>query len=309
MAKGKFAVILIFFTSILTLYMGRIVFFKVVHGEEYETAAKQQQINRYDMIITPNRGSILDRNEQVLAISTAVYNVILDPLILAELSEKNVEVKNETINTLCEYFPELDSTVLNNYLKLNPETGKINLESHWKVLVKGISRDLKEELEDLDLAGVYYDQTTKRSYPLKSTACHLLGFIRGGSSWGIEHEYDDYMNGTTGRSFILYENGNDVTYQDYEAKDGDTVITTIDYTIQQYAEEVVAETYKKWPAQAVEAIVMDPNTGEIIAMAEETLFDLNNPSIPLEIETNPDFKLLWEAMTPEEQTNYLNTIC
>ena len=77
-----------------------------MHGAEFEAAAKNQQINRYDLVNAANRGSILDRNEQVLAVSTAVYNVVLDPLQLAE--EDDAKKTKKTFDTLCEYFPDLN---------------------------------------------------------------------------------------------------------------------------------------------------------------------------------------------------------
>ncbi|MDD3393875.1 MAG: penicillin-binding transpeptidase domain-containing protein [Anaerotignum sp.] len=303
--KNKITFILFVFIAVFGIFFGRVVYLKVVHGEEYETAAKNQQINRYDTVIAANRGSILDRNEQVLAISTAVYNVVIDPLVLAENKE---DEKEKTLTTLCKYFPELEYETLKGYITVNATTGQINLPNHWKYLVKGIDRALKDELEALNLKGVYYEQTSKRSYPLKTLGCHLLGFIRGGTQWGIEGQYNDYMVGTPGRSFILYDGADGVTYQDYPAQDGDTVITTIDYTIQQYAEEVVAETGAEWPAENIAAIVMDPTTGEIIALAESNSFDLNNPGTPLQVETDPAFKTEWEAKTDKEQMEYLNNM-
>lgn len=304
-ANGKFAFILFVFMAVFTTVFGRIVYLKAVHGEEYEAAAKNQQINRYDAVIAANRGSILDRNEQVLAISTAVYNVVLDPLVLAENKEAEQE---KTLTTLCQKFPELDYATLKGYITENPTTGKINLPNHWKYLVKEIDRSLKEELEEMKLKGVYYEKTTKRSYPLKTLGCHLLGFIRGDAQWGIEGKYGDYMVGTPGRSFILYDGADGVSYQDYPAKDGDTVITTIDYTIQQYAEEAVAETAAKWPSEHIASIVMDPNTGEVIALAESNPFDLNQPGTPLQTETDPAFKTAWEAKSSKEQMDYLNNM-
>ncbi len=304
-AKGKFAFILFAFIAIFTIFFARVVYLKAVHGEEYEAAAKNQQINRYDTVVAPNRGSILDRNEQVLAISTAVYNVVLDPLVLAENKEAEQE---KTLTALCEHFPELDYATLKSYITMNEATGEINLPNHWKYLVKEIDRELKEELEGLDLKGIYYEKTTKRSYPLKTLACHLLGFIRGDAQWGLEGKYNDYMVGTPGRSFILYDGADGVSYQDYPAQDGDTVITTIDYTIQQYAEEAVRETEAQWPAENIAAIVMEPNTGEILALAESHNFDLNNPSVPVEVETDAAFKAEWEAKSNKEQMDYLNNM-
>ena len=307
-ANGRFAFILFAFFAAFALMFGRVLYMKVVHGAEYEAAAKNQQINRYDITIPPNRGSILDRNNQVLAISTTVYNVALDSLQLAEVAELSPEEQEKTLTTLCEYFPELDYNTLKQYVTINPETGELYMNNHWKYLVKGIERSVKEELEAMNLKGVYFEKSSKRSYPLNSSACHLVGFTRGDAQWGLEGYYNSYMEGTPGRSFILYNGADSVVHQDYDAKDGDTIITTIDYNIQKIAEEVVAETAAEWSAKNVAAMVMDPYTGEVYAMAESHSFDLNNPNEIPEWETDITYTENWDQLSNEEQLNYLNTM-
>lgn len=307
-ANGRFAFILFAFFAAFALMFGRVLYMKVVHGAEYEAAAKNQQINRYDITIPPNRGSILDRNNQVLAISTTVYNVALDSLQLAEVAQQYPEEQEKTLTTLCEYFPELDYNTLKQYVTVNPETGELYMNNHWKYLVKGIERSVKEELEAMNLKGVYFEKSSKRSYPLNSSACHLVGFTRGDAQWGLEGYYNSYMEGTPGRSFILYNGADSVVHQDYDAKDGDTIITTIDYNIQKIAEEVVAETAAEWPAKNVAAMVMDPYTGEVYAMAESHSFDLNNPNEIPEWETDTKYTENWDQLSSEEQLEYLNTM-
>lgn len=307
-ANGRFAFILFAFFAAFALMFGRVLYMKVVHGAEYEAVAKNQQINRYDITIPPNRGSILDRNNQVLAISTTVYNVALDSLQLAEVAQQYPEEQEKTLTTLCEYFPELDYNTLKQYVTVNPETGELYMNNHWKYLVKGIERSVKEELEAMNLKGVYFEKSSQRSYPLNSSACHLVGFTRGDAQWGLEGYYNSYMEGTPGRSFILYNGADSVVHQDYDAKDGDTIITTIDYNIQKIAEEVVAETAAEWPAKNVAAMVMDPYTGEIYAMAESHSFDLNNPNEIPEWETDTKYTENWDQLSSEEQLEYLNTM-
>lgn len=306
--NGRFAFILFAFFAAFALMFGRVLYMKVVHGAEYEAAAKNQQINRYDITIPPNRGSILDRNNQVLAISTTVYNVALDSLQLAEVAQQYPEEQEKTLTTLCEYFPELDYNTLKQYVTVNPETGELYMNNHWKYLVKGIERSVKEELEAMNLKGVYFEKSSQRSYPLNSSACHLVGFTRGDAQWGLEGYYNSYMEGTPGRSFILYNGADSVVHQDYDAKDGDTIITTIDYNIQKIAEEVVAETAAEWPAKNVAAMVMDPYTGEIYAMVESHSFDLNNPNEIPEWETDTKYTENWDQLSSEEQLEYLNTM-
>ena len=251
---------------------------------------------------------MLDRNSQVLAISTTVYNIALDSIVLAEVAEKYPEEQEKTLTTLCEYFPELDYDTLKHYVTIDPATDAPYMNNHWKYLVKGIERSVKEELEALNLKGIAFEKSSKRSYPLNATACHLIGFIRGDAQWGLEGYYNDYMEGTPGRSFILYSGADSVEYLDYDAQDGDTVITTIDYNIQQLAEQVVAETAAEWPSKNVAAMVMNPNTGEIYAMAESHSFDLNNPSEVPEWETDTTYTEHWDELSNEEQLEYLNTL-
>ena len=192
---------------------------------------------------------------------------------------------------------------LQYHVTLNPTTNEINTPTHWKYLVKGVERSVKEKLEKEKLLGVYFEQTSKRSYPLKTLACHLIGF---NNTWGLEGYYNDEMTGIPGRSFILYQGADTVTYQDYAAEDGNTIVTTLDYTIQQYAEEAVAETMAQWPSQNVASLVMNPNTGEVYAMASANKFDLNDPDEPLAL-SDETFAETWNTMSDEEKSEYLNT--
>ena len=298
----KFTLILFVFMAILLVLFGRVAYWKVAHGAEFEQAVKNQQINRYDLVNAANRGSILDRNEQVLAVSTAVYNIVLDPLQLYE--ENDPEETTRTFTTLCKFFPELKMEDLQYHITLDPATNKINTPSHWKYLVKSVERSVKEDLEKEDLLGVYFEQTSKRSYPLKTLACHLIGF---NNTWGLEGYYNEEMTGIPGRSFILYQGADTVTYQDYAAEDGSTIVTTLDYTIQQYAEQAVAESMAQWPSNNVASLVMNPNTGEIYAMASANKFDLNDPDEPLAL-SDEAFTEGWNAMTDEDKSAYLNNM-
>lgn len=188
---------------ILTVLFGRVLYWKVVHGAEFEAAAKNQQINRYDLVNAANRGSILDRNEQVLAVSTAVYNVVLDPLQLAE--EDDAKKTKKTFEyPFANISPGFALRRFEYHITKNQETGKINTPTHWKYLVKGVERSVKEELEKKKLLGVYFEQSSKRSYPLKTVACHLIGF---NNTWGLEGYYNDEMTGTPGRSLYPVSGG------------------------------------------------------------------------------------------------------
>ncbi len=304
--KGRLYFAFFMFVITLTILGGRVYYWKTVKGAEYESRAKEQQINSYDVMVQANRGSIVDRNNQPFAVSTVVYNVILDSRVLSLKNAREdyrTTQQNKTFAALQEVFPDLDYDELRHGVQINPETGKPYTDNSWKVLAKKVDKEVKEALEEQDLIGVYFEQDTKRTYPLKTLACHIIGFIRGDSKSGIESYYDKYMTGTPGRSFIAYDGNSTAMRQEYDPKDGDTVVTTIDYTIQQYAEDIVKETAEQWPADAVGIIVMNPNTGEIYAMADSNAFDLNQPDEVLAM-SDEEFKETWDAMTEEEKLDY-----
>ena len=294
-ATGKLAFVLFVFVSALLGLSGRVYYLKTVHGEEYEIKAKTQQTSRYDKIIPPNRGSIVDRNKQVLAVSTTVYNIVLDARVLAQQEAPEQE---KTLKALTTTFPELNYNELKGYITVNPETKKPNLDSSWKYLVKKVDRSVKESLEEQQIKGVVYEKDSQRRYPMHTVACHLIGF---NGQLGIEMQYNTEMSGTPGRSFISYDGTNRAEQQDIAPKDGNTVVTTIDYTIQQYAEQVVEQAAAQFPCENTAALVMNPDTGEILAMADSRKFDLENPSQPLAISETQ-----WDSMSEEERSAYLN---
>lgn len=300
--RSKLLFVLFVFMFLLAGLIIRIYFLKTVRSSEYEAKAKTQQVSRYDTVVPANRGAIVDRNKQALAVSTTVYNIVLDS---RNLSEADTEEQEKTLRTLTEKFPELEYDKLKHYITINPETQKPYLDNHWKYLVKEVERDIKEELEKQSLKGIVYEKSTKRSYPLDTLACHITGFIRGDTRWGLENWYNQYMSGTPGRSFLTSDGGSLAIHQDYSPRDGDTIVTTIDYTIQQFAEDVVAETAAQWPSQNVAAMVMNPNTGEVYAMADSNVFDLNHPSQPLALK-DQEFKKSWNKMDNEQRMKYLN---
>ena len=157
----------------------------------------------------------------------------------------------------------------------------------------------------MDLKGVVFGADTKRSYPLGTVGSDVIGFIRGDSSWGIENKYDSVLSGVNGREFKTYDGGSTAVVETIDAKDGATVVTTLDYNIQQYAEQAVAEAVAEYQPEHAAILVMNPNTGEVYAMADSPTFDSNTPSDPTTVNTSEEFATQWAAMTDEEQLEYL----
>ncbi len=308
---------------ILFLCLGaRVYYLKIVKGAEYEQEAISQQITRFgDVTIPPNRGAIVDRNKQPLAVSTTVYNVAVDPVAMKELDDAYKEniangvkdaknVKEEVITALNEVIG-VDKDTLYDIFSVDEATGKLKYDGvRFKYVKKQISREEKEKLEALGIGSrtaVVFEKDTKRNYVMSTVASNVIGFIRGDTKFGIESKYDKELSGIAGRSFVTYDSNTSAVSKEILPEDGGTVVTTIDYTIQQYAEEIAQKALLDHNPDNVSVMVMNPNTGEIYAMAQGYTFDGNNPSDPLALTTNPAFQSKWEAMTDEEKYNYLNT--
>ncbi|MBR5467839.1 MAG: peptidoglycan glycosyltransferase, partial [Firmicutes bacterium] len=293
--KVRAGVAFILFVLMMIVLAGKVYYLKSNFGKEYETVAKNQQISRYDEMISPNRGSIVDRNNHPLALSTTVYNIVLDVRVLAEHDEKE-QVK--TCTALAEALG-LDYGTLKGYT-VKDASGKPALDTSWKVLAKQQTKEVKEALENQGLKGVVYQKDTKRRYPEGVMASQVVGFVRD-AMWGLEKQYNSEMSGVPGRSFITYNGSEGAVGQEIPAEDGNTVVTTLDYQIQKFAQEAADTAMADFNAEYTAALVMNPQTGEIIAMAQTPTFDLNDPTNPIGKEDEE-----WDALDENSQYEYLN---
>lgn len=290
-----FFMLIVFFILLISLFF-RVYYYKVVHGEEYEKQAKLRTVMSIDEKIAPNRGSIIDRNNHAFAVSTTVYNIILDANQLRELDKPEESLK--TVETLAKYLDK-DLEELKSYLELN---------TYWKIIEKMVDKETKELIEAENIRGVFYQKDTKRNYTFDTTASTVLGFMSGDNAWGLENKYNSYLTGDEGRTFITYENTALPTVRDINAVDGSTIVTTLDYVIQQYAEDAVAKAFEQFEPNNASVIVMNPKTGEILAMADSNTFNNNSPLIPIELYEDEAFTLDWESKENSERYDYLNEL-
>ncbi len=303
-AKGRLVFILFMLFLVFFALACRVLYLKVVHGEEYETAAKHQPASSYDETINPNRGTITDRNNQPLAVSSTVYNIVLDVRVLVQF---DMEEQEKTLRALSEALEGVDYDTLKSYTVIvDEENNTPALDTSWKVLAKLQPREVKEALEAQDLKGVVYQKDTKRSYPAGSLAAQVIGFQRD-TFWGLENTYNKEMSGVPGRAYLTYDGTNGTVAQEIPAQDGNTVVTTLDYNIQTFAEQAVSDMMADYNPENAACIVMDPNTGEILAMAAGPGFDPNHPTVPLAMESEA-FAQMWETMDTEAQYEYLNSV-
>ncbi len=260
------------------------------NGESYKKQVLSQQ--RYDSKAIPaRRGDILDAKGIKLATSEKVYNVILDTYALnaaAELlaREDGPDAVQETISLLVSSF-DLDRTELTGFIQKNPD-------SRYKILKKQLKfseiAEFREILEDPtrpEITGVWFEEEFKRFYPNGSLACDLVGFTTGDGigTYGLEEYYNSTLNGTNGREYGFLNDDSALERSTIPARDGYTLETTIDANIQQIVEKYLKEfneankdQYREGNgAENVGCIVMDCNTGGVLAMGSFPDFDLNDP--------------------------------
>lgn len=278
--------LIVLFVGTMLLLVGltvRILYINIESGAKYEKKVLTQQ--HYDSKVIPyRRGDIVDSKGTILATSEDVYNIILDCKVI----NAKKDYKKPTINALTSCFPDITREELEKNLKEQPT-------SQYLVLRKQLKYDEIEKFVELqndkkkgkNIKGVWFEKEYLRYYPLNELASNLIGFTSAGNvgNGGIEGQYNKYLNGENGREFGYLNSDNNLERTVKAPTDGDNVVTTIDVNIQSIVEEKIAAFDEAHKDEAREGagstntavIVMDPNSGEILAMADSSSYDLNNP--------------------------------
>lgn len=279
---------LVFVLAAVTLALvglgGVLIYIAQVKGDEYSQTVLAQQ-DYSSTTIAFRRGTITDRNKTVLAASEQVYNLILDPKVILAGDEEDVTA---TVNALAAVYG-YDVSELTTLLEENSSSSYIRYARQLSEEEMTAFTDYRDSYNDEDAgnegtvssSGVWFESEYERVYPLGTFACTLLGFSSSDSSrgnWGIEEYYNDYLTGTDGREYGYINSDGVAEREVVEAEDGCTIVSTIDYTIQASAEAAIQEFLEEYEADNVAVIVMDPNTGEILAMATDKVYDLNDPT-------------------------------
>ncbi len=295
--KNLIIILVIVFTLMLILCI-RLGWVQIVKGSEYSELAVEQQTK--DTPIEAKRGVIYDTNGNELAVSVTCYTIWARP---ADVRSGDTEAeKNENIEKVSKTLAEV--------LEMDYDDVKEAVTKEQSVIKikKGIDKDHADKIREAELPGVEIAEDTKRSYPLGAFASHTLGSVTDDNTGlsGLELQYNTYLSGVSGRS-VKYTDigGNSLAYgkeKHYNAEDGYSIVTTIDQVIQHYTEKTIAEVQEKTSAKRAMAIVMDPKTGDILAMAQTPEFDLNDPKTPLDKEEQKKL----ESMSEEEKVTYWN---
>ncbi len=253
----------------------RLFYIQVIKGDEYKAAAEAQQLS--DTEISADRGVIYDCNMNVLAESASAWLVYVNPskikddaqrsLIASGLSKILADVKTETI--LSKIKNEKYS-----YVKIQ---GKVEYTEKTKV---------SEFIDENDLYGIVsIDPDTKRYYPFSTFASTIIGFTGSENTGrsGLELEYNNTLTGTPGRIITAKNARSGAMSSNYEttydAEQGTSLVLTIDKTIQHYLEKGLSQAVTDNKAISAYGIVMEVDTGAVLAMATMPDYDLNNPTV------------------------------
>lgn len=269
----------------------RVFYLQVVRGEELSSKAESQQMR--DTEISAMRGTIYDSEGNVLAQSATVWDIFIDPLAIdLEIEEEDTaediaekEAKSEKRrNLLVEKFTELFDYDEEEKEELYQKTLE---ENHYTVVEKKVENNVKEEISEFisenDINFIGMEQSSKRYYPYGSLASTVIGFTGDDDQglYGIEAYYDEELTGTNGRVITAKDAFSNDISDDYEtsveATDGNSLVLTINQTIQYYLEKGLRNTLEEYQAKGAYGVVMDCNTGGVLAMASLPDYDCNEP--------------------------------
>ena len=234
---------------------------------------KADELHQRERRIKAKRGRILDRNGEILAANEVVCTV--------SVIHSQIEDEDKVIKVLA---GELDMDV-------EEVTKKVKKVSSMEYIKTNVAKDIGDAIREYDLPGVKIDEDYKRVYPYNELASKVLGFTGADNQGilGLEAKYDIYLSGTNGQILTLSDAGGIEIKGSREDRilpvDGQDLYTTLDVNIQKYATQLAWETMVKKEAKQVSIIVMRPDNGEILAMANVPEYNLNSP---YELNYEPD---------------------
>ena len=284
---------------IIICLMGRIGYIQFIQGGELSTLAYQQQT--LDRSINPKRGTIYDTTgKNALAVSSTVETVTVNP---GNISEEN---KEKVAQTLSEIF-ELDyETVLK----------KVKKRSSIETIVKKVDKEKTDKLrvwmeQNNITTGINIDEDTKRYYPYNTLAAQIIGFCGSDNQGldGIEAKYDDKLKGEKGAiQRHIDAKGGEIGHEGENyvpAVDGNDLVLTIDLTIQSIAEKYLKEAcIDNECTDGGNIVIMNPQNGDILAMATYPSYNLNEPYEPY----TDELKGIWDSMQQDEKTKNLQAV-
>ncbi len=286
-AKKKLLIFLFCSMFGYLLLTGRLVFIELFRAEEWQELAYEQQTR--DRLITPKRGSILDRNGEGIALTETVNAVSVIPVQVKE-KEKTAQFLADTLDL--EYNDVLE--------KIQQKVALVRIKTK-------VDTETAAAIRKANYPGVEVDEDVQRVYPYSELAAQVIGFVGKDNQGiiGLEAKYDELLEGEKGKILTLTDSrGNEVDSEQERIPpvDGKNLVTTIDVVMQQYAEQTIAKAVETKGAKRGVIIILNPQNGEIYAMANYPTFDLNDPFTIQDEELAAN----WDSFSEEEKNDYLN---
>lgn len=250
---------IITFTFIAVIF--RLADIMLVNHQWFLDKARDQQIKKETVPV--RRGIIFDRKGRELAINLDTESVYCDP---AEITS-----------------PDRVAAALSHTINNKPDVilTRLSANSRFNWIERKVSLDETQRIKDMKLGGIGFVPEVKRFYPEGSLASHIIGFVGVDNNGleGVEKSYDKYLSAVSERVSVLRDaKGNALSDGTRKEIRGNNIILTIDEGLQYIVEKNLDEAVAQWKAASATVIMMDPNTGEVLAMASRPTYDLNNPA-------------------------------
>lgn len=283
-----------------TVVTGSLLFINIVKGEEYSKKAYSQQMK--NQIISPKRGAILDTNGSVLAQSISVDTVSINPSSVKYTNNKTVEPEK-----LAQIFSEIFDITYEDAL------AKAQSKKTVEIIAKKVEKEKVTKLQDWIKennisTGINIDEDTKRSYPNNNLASNLIGFCGDDNTGlaGLEEKWNDTLTGTSGKIVTAKANGGEAISDENEqyvaAENGSNIYLTIDINIQKIAEKYLAQAVTENQCEkGGTVIIMNPQSGDILAMASNPDYNLNQPRDSVAT----GLQRTWDTLSSEDKSNAL----
>lgn len=291
--KTRMLTVALGFSVVFTGLIGRLIYLMGFEGN-VDLKLKALQSHTKTIEISPQRGTIVDRNGSELAISLKVFRIDADLKILKNyIKKKNLSEATVTSNLASAL--EMDLSEVERIMNSTDANGN---PLQFVSLKRKVEKRVVDAVKDLKLEGIIISDDVKRYYTNGSFLSHVLGHINlnGDPVTGVELSYNDVLIGIPGVKVVETDAANNsLPFTEsivIEPVDGKNLMLTIDERIQELAERVAKETLEEHNAQSVSITIMDPNTGEILALVNYPSYDPNNPNEGAE--TKEEIQEMWK---------------
>lgn len=306
--RGMTKTLFLFLAFVFILFVAlsvRIYMLNRDHGDAYKKQVFAQQ-SYTNKVLKYRRGAIKDRNDTILAQSVRRFRLVLEPKTMLA----DDEVKKETVAQLVQYF-QADASALDKLINDNPNSMYQYVEGYGELTKEQVSGFEERMKENKNVQGVWFEETFKRIYPLNTIASNIVGFTAAENegTYGIEGTYNDQLNGRTGREYGYFDANMNFQRTVKKASNGNSVVLTIDANVQRVVEKMIKKYDQDVGAKNIAVMVMNPNNGEILAMASQNSYDLNNPRDLSSMYTQQEIDAMDETVSTQNLMAMWSNFC